>query len=74
MPGSLSSINQLKTALDSGEYVKMDDDRWYDINVVAGTFKSFMRELPDQALEPDILHALRDLTGIEVLISIHWRI
>ncbi|KAF8248742.1 hypothetical protein K440DRAFT_583210 [Wilcoxina mikolae CBS 423.85] len=63
VPGSLSSINQLKTALDSGEDVKMDDDRWYDINVIAGTFKCFMRELPDQALEPDILHELRDLTA-----------
>ena len=63
VPGSLASINQLKTALDSGEEVKMDDDRWYDINVIAGTFKSFMRELPDQALEPEILQELRDLTG-----------
>lgn len=41
----------------------MDDDRWYDINVIAGTFKSFMRELPDQALETEILQELRDLTG-----------
>ena len=63
VPGSLSSINALKIALDSGEDVKMDDDRWYDINVIAGTFKSFMRELPEQALEPDILNELRDLTG-----------
>jgi hypothetical protein len=41
----------------------MDDDRWYDINVIAGVFKSFMRELPEQALEPDILNELRNLTG-----------
>lgn len=64
MPGSLASINALKAALDSGEDIKMDDDRWYDINVIAGAFKSFMRELPVQALEQDILDELRDLTGM----------
>lgn len=65
VPGSLASINALKTALDAGEDVKMDDDRWYDINVIAGTFKSFMRELPHQVLEPAILQELRDLTGMQ---------
>jgi len=64
VPGSLASINALKAALDSGEDIKMDDDRWYDINVIAGAFKSFMRELPVQALEQDILDELRDLTGM----------
>ncbi|KAI5849047.1 hypothetical protein BZA05DRAFT_339456 [Tricharina praecox] len=63
VPGSLASINALKAALDSGEDIKMDDDRWYDINVIAGAFKSFMRELPVQALEQDILDELRDLTA-----------
>lgn len=63
VPGSLASINALKSAIDAGEDVKMDDDRWYDINVIAGAFKSFMRELPDQALEPDILSELRNLTA-----------
>jgi hypothetical protein len=42
----------------------MDDDRWYDINVIAGAFKSFMRELPDQALGPVVLNELRNLTGM----------
>lgn len=64
MPGSLSSINALKLALDNGEDVSMDDDRWYDINVIAGVFKLFMRELPDQAIPPDILLELRNLTGM----------
>lgn len=64
VPGSLASINDLKKALDSGEDVKMDDDRWYDINVIAGTFKSFMRELPEQPLEQAILDELRDITGL----------
>jgi hypothetical protein len=41
----------------------MDDDRWYDINVIAGAFKSFMRELPANALGSEALNELRDLTG-----------
>ena len=41
----------------------MDDDRWYDINVIAGAFKSFMRDLPANALGSEALNELRDLTG-----------
>ncbi|KAI5779687.1 hypothetical protein EDC01DRAFT_669408 [Geopyxis carbonaria] len=65
VPGSLASINALREALDSGAQVRMDDDRWYDINVIAGVFKLFMRELPDQAqgLGPETLLELRNLTA-----------
>ena len=52
VPGSVSSIKTLISALDSGEEVDMDDERWIDINVVAGTFKSWLRELPDSILTP----------------------
>ncbi|KAH0608482.1 uncharacterized protein H6S33_001616 [Morchella sextelata] len=62
VPGSLSSINALKLALDSGEYVQMDDDRWYDINAIAGAFKMFMRELPDRALGAEALQQLKNVT------------
>jgi hypothetical protein len=54
----------LKLALDSGEEVNMDDDRWYDINVIAGAFKLFMRDLPEQALSLEVLNELRNLTGM----------
>jgi GTPase-activating protein BEM2 len=64
VPGSLSSINALKAALDSGEEVRMDDDRWYDINAIAGCFKSFMRELPAPVIPLEILGHLKTLTGI----------
>jgi hypothetical protein len=62
VPGSLSSINALKSALDSGEEVRMDDDRWYDINAIAGAFKLLMRELPDKALGDEALYELRNVT------------
>ena len=52
VPGSVSSIKALTAALNSGEDVDMDDDRWIDVNVVAGTFKSWLRELPDSILTP----------------------
>ncbi|KAL7271086.1 rho GTPase-activating protein [Rhizina undulata] len=63
VPGSMSSINALKVALDSSDDVRMDDDRWYDINAIAGAFKLFMRELPDQALGTEALNMLRNITS-----------
>ena len=50
VPGSVSSVKALTAALDAGEEVDMDDPRWIDVNVVAGTFKSWLRELPDSIL------------------------
>lgn len=41
----------------------MDDDRWYDINAIAGAFKLLMRELPDKALGDEALYELRNVTG-----------
>ena len=32
----------------------MDDLRWIDVNVVAGTFKSWLRELPESILTPEL--------------------
>ena len=64
VPGSLSSINALKAALDSGEEVRMDDDRWYDINAIAGCFKLFMRELPGPTISSEKLGHLKTLTGM----------
>lgn len=63
VPGSLSSINALKAALDSGEEVRMDDDRWYDINAIAGCFKLFMRELPGSTISSEKLGHLKTLTS-----------
>lgn len=59
--GSLSSVQALKAALDSGQPVSFDDDRWYDINVVAGTFKAFMRELPERPISPPVLSRLLEV-------------
>ena len=58
----MSSINALKAALDSGEEVRMDDDRWYDINAIAGCFKLFMREVPRPLIPVEILGYLKTLT------------
>lgn len=47
----------------------MDDDRWYDINVIAGVFKLFMRELPDRVIPSDDLIELRNITGTKHRVS-----
>ena len=62
VPGSLSSINALKAAIDSGEEVRMNDDRWFDINAIAGCFKLFMREIPTPIIPHEILGHLKTLT------------
>jgi hypothetical protein len=52
VPGSVSSVKALTAALNAGQDVDMDDPRWIDVNVVAGTFKSWLRELPESLLTP----------------------
>src|SRR5437762_4239109 len=54
VPGSVSSVKALTAALNAGEDVDMDDLRWIDVNVVAGTFKSWLRELPESILTPEL--------------------
>ncbi|EPS38263.1 hypothetical protein H072_7940 [Dactylellina haptotyla CBS 200.50] len=59
VPGATSSIGALKTALDSEVDIRMDDDRWFDINAVAGCFKLFMREMPNNLLSSEFLEELK---------------
>lgn len=61
--GSLASVNALKAAIDLGAHIDFNDDRWYDINVVSGTFKAFMRELPVKPFDEWSLEQLRRITG-----------
>ncbi|OLL25413.1 GTPase-activating protein BEM2/IPL2 [Neolecta irregularis DAH-3] len=50
VPGSVNSINAMKTAFDSGIPVDLDDDKYADINVIAGTLKGWLRDLPESLL------------------------
>ena len=51
IPGSAGSINALKYAFDEKGAVHntftLEDDRWFEINAIAGCFKMYLRELPD---------------------------
>lgn len=69
--GSLSSVQALKAAIDAGQPVNFDDDRWYDINVVAGAFKAFMRELPERPITPAVLEKLLHVTSMFGLLILH---
>jgi hypothetical protein len=64
VPGSVSSVKALTTALNAGEDVDMDDARWIDVNVVAGTFKSWLRELPESLLTPALYDKFIMAVGI----------
>lgn len=51
IPGSVGSVNALKNAFDQegavGNSFTLEDDRWFEINAIAGCFKMYLRELPD---------------------------
>ncbi|SCU83732.1 LAME_0C06348g1_1 [Lachancea meyersii CBS 8951] len=51
VPGSVGSINALKAAFDEEGAVSnsftLEDDRWFEVNTIAGCFKLYLRELPD---------------------------
>ena len=51
IPGSVGSINALKKAFDdegaTNNSFTLEDDRWFEINAIAGCFKMYLRELPD---------------------------
>ena len=65
MPGSVSTVKALRTALDAGQNVDFKSQKWMDINAVAGTFKLWLRELPEPILTfnlyPAFVDGLRDV-------------
>ena len=65
VPGSMTSVKALAAALNAGEDVDMDDARWLDINVVAGTLKSWLRELPESILTPALFDKFILAVGIQ---------
>jgi len=48
----------------AGEDVDMDDEQWIDVNIVAGTFKSWLRELPESILTPELYDKFIQGVGI----------
>jgi len=65
VPGSMTSVKALVAALNSGEDVDMDDPRWLDINVLAGTLKTWLRELPESILTPALFDKFILSVGIQ---------
>lgn len=51
IPGSVGSVNALKGAFDEegaqSNSFTLEDDRWFEINAIAGCFKMYLRELPE---------------------------
>lgn len=51
IPGSVGSVNALKNAFDEegalSNSFTLEDDRWFEINAIAGCFKMYLRELPE---------------------------
>ncbi|KAK9367480.1 hypothetical protein V1509DRAFT_626777 [Lipomyces kononenkoae] len=64
VPGSMASVNELKKAFDSGSEVDMNDERWYDINTVAGCLKLYLRELPEPLLTDELFSEFTQIAKI----------
>lgn len=60
VPGSVANVQALKAAFDSGQKVNMEDDRWFDINTVAGCFKLYLRELSEPLLTEELFSEFLD--------------
>ena len=52
--GSLTTVNALKAAFNGKDEVDLRDDRWADINAIAGVFKLWLRELPEPLMTYDL--------------------
>lgn len=55
VPGSVGSINLLKQAFDEGGDFTLEDDRWFEINTLAGCFKLYLREMPESLFTTQLL-------------------
>ncbi|KAH3666714.1 hypothetical protein WICMUC_005531 [Wickerhamomyces mucosus] len=69
IPGSVGSINSLKQAFDEGGDFTLEDDRWFEINTLAGCFKSYLRELPETLFTTELMPSFVEATKGDDLIG-----
>lgn len=66
IPGSVGSINALKKAFDEegalNNTFTLEDDRWFEINAIAGCFKMYLRELPNSLFTNEKLNDFTEIT------------
>lgn len=65
IPGSVGSVNALKNAFDEegalSNSFTLEDDRWFEINAIAGCFKMYLRELPECLFTNERVQAFANL-------------
>lgn len=55
VPGAVANIQALKQLFDESDDVSLEDQRWLEINTLAGCFKLYLRELPESLLTAELL-------------------
>ncbi|SCV03925.1 LAMI_0H12046g1_1 [Lachancea mirantina] len=64
VPGAVGSINALKNAFDdkgaTSNSFTLEDERWFEINTIAGCFKLYLRELPESLFTNERLPAFAE--------------
>lgn len=68
VPGNSAAVNALTEQVNSrGEecFVKLEDPKWHDVNVVTSLLKSFFRKLPDPIFTTDMYSVFIEASKIE---------
>ena len=68
VPGNSAAVNALTEQVNSrGEecFVKLDDPKWNDVNVVTSLLKSFFRKLPDPLFTTEMYQTFIEASKIE---------
>ena len=68
VPGNSAAVNALTEQVNTrGEevFLKLDDPKWHDVNVVTSLLKSFFRKLPDPIFTTDMYNVFIEMSKIE---------
>ena len=68
VPGNSAAVTALTEQVNSrGEevFLKLDDPKWHDVNVVTSLLKSFFRKLPDPIFTTDMYNVFIEMSKIE---------
>ncbi|GMM38549.1 GTPase-activating protein [Saccharomycopsis crataegensis] len=70
VPGAVANIQLLKQRFDeSAEEVSLEDQRFLEINTLAGCFKLYLRELPESLLTSELLPSFISVTSGEDIVD-----
>ncbi|CAH1789552.1 unnamed protein product [Owenia fusiformis] len=59
VPGNKAAVNSLEEELNRGvDQLNLENEKWFDVNVISSLLKSFLRKLPDPLITEDLYHLM----------------